>query len=167
MLIPLNPTENFFSDFGRIKCGAPHESILDLYCSLCLLYIYIYIYIYDLPLRINSVSEQTLFAEDASGTFITNKSNYFALRIGYKENCREEIMNINFFGLHIENRLYWWNVMEGMISKRSGACYAGRTLVPVSNINTIKSIYYAWFHSIIEYGTILWGNSSNSGKIIA
>jgi len=37
--------------------------------------------------------------------------------------------------------------------------------VHVSNINTLKSIYCANFHSVIKYGISFWDNSSNSGKI--
>ena len=43
--------------------------------------------------------------------------------------------------------------------------YAVRSMVHISNINTLKSVYYTYFQSIIKYGIILWGNSSNSGKI--
>jgi hypothetical protein len=41
--------------------------------------------------------------------------------------------------------------------------------VHASNINTIKSLplHYAYFHSIIKFGTIMWGNSSNTAKIFA
>ena len=35
----------------------------------------------------------------------------------------------------------------------------------VSVTLTLKSIYYAYFPSIIKYGIIFRGNSSNSGKI--
>jgi hypothetical protein len=35
----------------------------------------------------------------------------------------------------------------------------------ISNINTHKSIYNAYFHYIIKHGIIFWDNSSNSGKI--
>jgi len=52
-----------------------------------------------------------------------------------------------------------------MIPMLSGACYAVRSMVHISNINSLKSIYYAYFHSITKYGIIFWGNSSNSGKI--
>jgi len=38
-------------------------------------------------------------------------------------------------------------------------------MVHISNINTMNSIYYADFHSIIKYGIFFGGNSSNSGKI--
>ena len=38
-------------------------------------------------------------------------------------------------------------------------------MVRISSINILKSIYNAYFHSIIKYGIIFWGKSSNSGKI--
>jgi len=53
-----------------------------------------------------------------------------------------------------------------MIPKLSGACYAVRWMGHISNINMLKSIYYAYFHSIIKYWIIFWDNSSNSGKIL-
>jgi len=53
-----------------------------------------------------------------------------------------------------------------MISRLSGACYAIQSMVRISNINNIKSIYYSHCHSIIKYGIFLLGNSSNSVKIL-
>jgi IS1 family transposase len=35
----------------------------------------------------------------------------------------------------------------------------------ISNTNTLKSIYYAHFHSITEYGIVFWDNSSKGWKI--
>jgi hypothetical protein len=52
-----------------------------------------------------------------------------------------------------------------MIPKLNGACYAIRSMVHISNINTLISIYYAYFPSIIKYGIILEVNSSNIRKI--
>jgi hypothetical protein len=52
-----------------------------------------------------------------------------------------------------------------MIPKLSGACYAVRLMLHINNINAIKSIYYAYFHTILKYGIIFRGNRSNSGKI--
>ena len=56
------------------------------------------------------------------------------------------------------------NLIEQMVFKLSGACYAVRSVVHISNINILKSIYYAYFHSVIKYGIIFGGNISNSGK---
>jgi hypothetical protein len=36
----------------------------------------------------------------------------------------------------------------------NAACNGIRSLVHISNINTVKSIYYAYFHSIIKYGIV-------------
>jgi hypothetical protein len=33
------------------------------------------------------------------------------------------------------------------------------------SVNTVKSIHFAYFHSITKYGIIFWGNSFNRGKI--
>ena len=52
-----------------------------------------------------------------------------------------------------------------MIPKLSAACQAIRSMVHTGNINKVKSIYYIYPHSVIKYGIIFWGSSSNSGKI--
>jgi IS1 family transposase len=52
-----------------------------------------------------------------------------------------------------------------MIPILSGACYAVRSMFHINNINTLKSIYFAYFHSIIKYGIFFGDNSSNSRKI--
>jgi hypothetical protein len=38
-------------------------------------------------------------------------------------------------------------------------------MLHISNTDTLKSIYFAYFHSIIKYGIIFWDNSFNSKKI--
>jgi len=31
--------------------------------------------------------------------------------------------------------------------------------------NTLRSVYFAYFHSVASYGIVFWGNSANSRKI--
>ena len=71
------------------------------------------------------------------------------------------MVNTKFLGLPIDNKLNWKNHIEKMITNLSRACYAIRLIVH----NTLKSIYYAYFHSAIKYGRLDWCNSSNSEKI--
>jgi hypothetical protein len=52
-----------------------------------------------------------------------------------------------------------------MIPKLNGACYSVRSVIHIGNITTLKSIYFAYFHSIMKYGIIVWSHSFNSGKI--
>ena len=77
-----------------------------------------------------------------------------ALHTGYKENYIEEMANTESLGLQIDNHLNLKNRSELMIHKLSGACYAVRSTVHVSDITTLKSTYFADFHSIIKYGII-------------
>jgi hypothetical protein len=87
------------------------------------------------------------------------------LYISYTEKDTEEMVNTKFHGLQMDNHLNWKNNIEKIIPKLSGACCALRLMVYIGNINTLKSIYYAYFHSIIKYGMVFGDNSSNSGKI--
>jgi len=97
--------------------------------------------------------------------FITKISSHAMLHIGFKDRYTEEKVNTTFLGLQIDKHLNWKNHIKQMIPKLRGACYAMTSVVYNSNINTFKSVYCAHFHSVIKYGVILRGNSSNRGKM--
>jgi hypothetical protein len=94
-----------------------------------------------------------------------NNLPHHELSIGYIEQCVKERVNTKCIGLQIDNHLKWKNPVDQMIPKLCGTCYAVRSVVHISNINTLKSIYIAYFHSIGNDGIIFWGNLSNSAKI--
>jgi hypothetical protein len=79
----------------------------------------------------------------------------------------QESVNTKFLGLQIDNHINWTYYIDKLIPKLSAACYAVRFMLHVSNTDTLKSVYFAYFHSIMKYGIIFWGNSSNSKKIFA
>jgi len=68
--------------------------------------------------------------------FITKNSSHSTLHIGYKEKYIEETVNTKCLGLQIDNHIHWKNHTEQMIPKLSGAGYAVRSMVHISNINT-------------------------------
>ena len=86
--------------------------------------------------------------------FITRKASNSTLYIGYKEMYIEEKVNTKFLGLQIDNHIKWKNHTEEVIPNLSGVHYAIRSMGHISNINNLKLIYYAHFHSIIQYGII-------------
>jgi hypothetical protein len=45
------------------------------------------------------------------------------------------------------------------------AWYTIRKLSHILNINVLEIVYFANFHSVVEYGIIFWGNSSNIGHV--
>jgi hypothetical protein len=70
-------------------------------------------------------------------------------------------VNFKFLGLHIDNHLNWrWHIKR-ILPKLSTAVYTIRKLSHVLNTDVLKIVYFANFHSVIEYGIIFWGNSSN------
>jgi hypothetical protein len=97
--------------------------------------------------------------------FTANNCPQHALNIGYNGKCIEESVNTKFLGLQIDNHLNWTNHIDKLIPKLSEACYAVRSMCHIINTDTVKSVYFAYFHSTVKYGIIFWGNSSNSKKI--
>jgi hypothetical protein len=75
----------------------------------------------------------------------TKNSAHSALHLGYKEKYMEQTVNTKFLILQIDNHINWMNHIEEMIPKLSEACYTIRLMVQISNINSLKSIYYAHF----------------------
>jgi hypothetical protein len=97
--------------------------------------------------------------------FVMNNSPLRALTIGYKDKYIEETVNTRFLGLQLHNHLNLKNHIDQMTTKLSAACYSVVSMFHISNTDTLKSIHFAYFHSIIQYGILFWGNASNSRKI--
>jgi hypothetical protein len=76
-----------------------------------------------------------------------------------KKKYIEETVNTEFLGLQIDNRLNWKNHVDQLVPKLSGACYAVRSVSHISSIETLRSLHFSHFHSVMKYGIIFWGNS--------
>jgi hypothetical protein len=68
-------------------------------------------------------------------------------------------------GSQIDSHLNWKTHVNQLVPKLSGACYAVRSLSNISNIDTLKLIYVAYFHSLMKYVIIFCGNSRDSTKV--
>ena len=57
--------------------------------------------------------------------------------------------------------------MEGSYRPNDGliACFLIRTVHAIKSPQTLKIFYFAYIHSIMCYGIILWGNQPYSDKI--
>ena len=49
-------------------------------------------------------------------------------------------------------------------SKLSSVSYAVTSVKPLLTIITLKMIYYSYFHSVMTYGLLFWGDSPDSIK---
>jgi hypothetical protein len=87
------------------------------------------------------LSEISLCYCTRTSEFITDNPSHSALRIGYKVKYIEGTVNTKFLGLQFDNHLNWKSHTEPMIPKLSGACFAVTSMVHISSINTLKSVY--------------------------
>jgi hypothetical protein len=88
--------------------------------------------------------------------FVTDNSPQCALGVGYTGKYIEESANTKFLSLEIDNHLNWENHTDQMIPELSGTCYAVRSVFRIVDIDTLKSIYFGYFHFIMKYGIIFW-----------
>jgi hypothetical protein len=86
-------------------------------------------------------------------------------QIPYEEKEIKEVTNITFLGLEIDQPLNWKTHIEQIVSRLSNACYAVRSIFHFSYLDTLKMIYFAYFHSIMKYGIIFWGNHTDSMRV--
>ena len=97
--------------------------------------------------------------------FSANHSKNQGQQNVFINNSIEEVNNTTFLGLELDNNINWKNHVAKILPKLSRACYVIRTMYPISSLKTLRMIYFAYFHSILEYGIIFWGNSTESKKI--
>jgi hypothetical protein len=98
---------------------------------------------------------------------ITYDSPQFPISIGYEDKYIEQSVHTKFLGLQIDSHLNWKTHIDQLVPELSGACYAVTSLSHISNVDTLKLIYFAYFHSLMKYRIIFWGNSSDSKKVFS
>jgi hypothetical protein len=69
----------------------------------------------------------------------------------------EKSLNTRFLGSQINKHLNWANQTDKMIHKLRAESYARRPMVYASNSDNLKSVYFAYFRSIMKYGNKFWG----------
>jgi hypothetical protein len=69
---------------------------------------------------------------------------------------------VKFLGITVDNTLTWKQHIDTIIPKLNNACYIIRRCKLYLSHTALKMVYYAFFHSVMSYGLIFWGNSTNS-----
>jgi hypothetical protein len=92
------------------------------------------------------------------------KQTCFNLNIDYDDKSIEEMEATKFLGLQIDNNLHWKTHIQYIMPKLSSACFAMRKITSLMKTETLKLVYFAYFHSIMSYGIIWGGNSTDSKK---
>lgn len=77
----------------------------------------------------------------------------------------KSIDHIKFLGIIIDSKLIWNKHIDTLVGKLKSAVYAIKTIRQLSDIKSAKTVYHAYFHSIMSYGILAWGNASDSSRI--
>ena len=77
-----------------------------------------------------------------------------SFKLSINHNSIEETDNVKYLGVHLDNKLSWKIHNDMLTRKLSKVCrviYKLRHYVPFS---TLKLVYYAMFHSHLQYSLI-------------
>ena len=97
--------------------------------------------------------------------FVNKKSSPLDLKIRYGNKKIANTFTTKFLGLTLKNTLSWKTHIDIIVPKLSSATFAIRTVKPLLSQDSLKKIYYSYFHSVMTYGIIFWGNSYYSNAI--
>ena len=76
--------------------------------------------------------------------------------INIKISCDKKLIietkNTKFLGIDIDCSLSWKNHIDQMMTELSRACYAIRYVKHFMSQETLRTIYFSYFHSTLSYG---------------
>jgi hypothetical protein len=97
--------------------------------------------------------------------FHQSKINAINLDIKYNDECIEHTNVAKFLGLDIDNQLNWKVHTETLDKKINNFVFALRRITKSSDRKTALLAYHGYIGSILRYGIIFWGNSTNKKNV--
>jgi hypothetical protein len=94
-------------------------------------------------------------------SFTPGSFAHVPLAIEYKNILIKEVTTTKFLGMRIDTNMNWKKHIEHILPKLASVCYAVGTLYNSLNSEALCMVDFACFHSVINYGLIFWGNSTN------
>jgi hypothetical protein len=86
--------------------------------------------------------------------FATKNSHLIDVDVNYANKSISKAYDTRFLGINVDSTLSWKIHTENVRQKLSAACYARKSVKPLMSLESLKMVYYAYFHSIISYGLI-------------
>jgi hypothetical protein len=94
--------------------------------------------------------------------FHTKLNQNYDPQISYENKQITKAQNIKFLEIIIESNLSRKQHIDDIISELNKACFAIRSIKPFMSLEAMRLIYFSYFHSVLSYGIIFWGNSVHS-----
>jgi hypothetical protein len=71
----------------------------------------------------------------------------------------------NYEVLQLQGHFHFKHHIDGLMGKLGRVCYAVRSLGLFVSKESLRMIYYSYFHAVMFYGIIFWRNSPHSDNI--
>ena len=97
--------------------------------------------------------------------FQTKNQNVPKIQLAASNTIITKVNSTKFLGITIDRSISWKVQISELTSKLNKACYAIRAIKPLLSLHVLRTIYFAYFHSVMTYGIIFWGNSHLSSNI--
>jgi hypothetical protein len=99
--------------------------------------------------------------------FATKSSSLIDLHAMYKNKEIANTSNTKFLRLTSDNAFSWKNhTIDATVPKQSSSCFAVRAVKPFLSQEFLRMVYFSYFHSIMTYRLIFWGNSYHSNTVL-
>lgn len=83
------------------------------------------------------------------------------INLKFNNNIIQQVDSARFLGLQIDQKLNWKNHIEYVSKRVSSSAYALYRLSSTVNVDTLITAYYGLVESILRYGIVFWGNSTD------
>lgn len=117
----------------------------------------------------NWIAENKLILNNKKSIFvnfnISNSVNDSTSLIRANGASMEQVNSTKFLGLHISSNCSWDTHINTICTKIAPTCYCLRQLRFEVNMATLKILYFAKVHSLLSYGIIAWGSSSELTRL--
>ena len=97
--------------------------------------------------------------------FMTRNNSSNDLDIIHRSRKLTMVKSTKFLGLTLHATLSWRPHIDTIAPKLSSAGFALRIVKPLLSPESLRMVYFSYFHAIMTYGIIFWGNSSHSNII--
>lgn len=77
-----------------------------------------------------------------------------------------KVDKIKFLGVELDDQLRWSNQIETLRKRLAGAYYTLNNLSKMLNSEGVRTVYFAYFESILRYGLEVWGNSVHINSVL-
>lgn len=77
----------------------------------------------------------------------------------------QQVDQVKFLGIIIDSKLNWEPYTDSILNKLISACFLIRSIRAQVYIETLRTFYFSYVQSILEYGIIFWGSSHYCHKL--